>query len=57
MARETIAPDYCGQQQPHAAHIWHTPPTYGTTTLIQEHQCAGLTPFAALVAPDPGSDQ
>ena len=38
-----IAPDYCGQKQPHDAHPWHTPPIYGAATIVTNHQCAGLS--------------
>ena len=40
----TIAGHYCGQTQPHAAHIWQTPPVYGSTSIVQTFQCAGLIP-------------
>jgi hypothetical protein len=43
MSNETIAGHYCGQRQPHAAHIWQTPPTYGAATFVSTYQCAGLT--------------
>ncbi|HET7736738.1 MAG TPA: hypothetical protein VFK52_12230 [Nocardioidaceae bacterium] len=42
-----IAGHFCGQKQPHAAHTWQTPPTYGATYVIGVYQCAGL-----FVAPD-----
>lgn len=40
---DNIAPDYCGQRQPHAAHSWETPPIYGSASFIVSHQCAGLS--------------
>jgi hypothetical protein len=39
----TIGGHFCGQQQPHAAHTWQTPPVYGTSTYPAAHQCAGLS--------------
>jgi len=44
----TVAGHYCGQTQPHAAHVWETPRVYGAATLISTYQCAGL-----LFPPDP----
>lgn len=38
-----IAGHYCGQTQPHAAHTWQTPPTYGSAAFISTYQCAGTT--------------
>lgn len=38
-----IAKHYCGQAQPHAAHSWTTPPIYGTATITNYYQCAGLS--------------
>lgn len=40
---ETITGHYCGQVQPHNAHTWETPPTYGSATFISIYQCAGAS--------------
>jgi hypothetical protein len=42
-----LAGHYCGQKQPHAAHMWQTPPIYGATTFVSTYQCAGLAPAVA----------
>lgn len=38
---------YCGQVQPHPAHVWQTPPVYGSATVISTYQCAGLSAVVA----------
>ena len=35
---------FCGQTQPHAAHVWQTPEVYGSATLIDQYQCGGYSP-------------
>lgn len=47
-APRPIAAHYCGQKQPHAAHVWETPPTYGSATFVQTYQCAGLAEHGPL---------
>jgi hypothetical protein len=40
---QTIAGQYCGQIQPHPAHVWETPRLFGSTTIKVPRQCAGTT--------------
>jgi hypothetical protein len=40
---QTIAGQYCGQIQPHPAHVWETPRPLGSTTITAPRQCAGRT--------------
>jgi hypothetical protein len=42
---DRIESHYCGQRQPHDAHVWQTPQVYGSTQLIHSYQCAGYAPF------------
>lgn len=41
-SNEGISGHFCGQQQPHAAHIWQTPQVYGSTSVVGTYQCGGL---------------
>ena len=36
-----IAGQFCGQAQPHKAHVWQTPVPFGTTAISVTRQCAG----------------
>lgn len=38
-----IAGHYCGQTQPHDAHVWQTPTPFGSTAIAMPRQCAGAS--------------
>lgn len=38
-----IAGHFCGQPQPHDAHVWEMPRAYGAATFVSTYQCAGLS--------------
>ena len=38
-----IAGQFCGQTQPHAAHVWQTPVSFGSVSVPMPRQCAGCS--------------
>lgn len=39
----SIRGDFCGQQQPHGAHVWTAPVPFGSASIAMPRQCAGLS--------------
>lgn len=40
---QPIAGHFCGQTQPHDAHVWQTPVPFGSTAISMPRQCAGAS--------------